>query len=97
MHKGGISAIESIVKQIFAKITAEGALKELSKNIDIHKALQSGFIKLYGYSSDEDGIRHPILDQPNVGFAEAKFMIVSCSAFVNFLISKVEAAGFFKK
>jgi hypothetical protein len=96
--KEAISAIESIVKQISGQksLGLEGALKELSKHIEIHKALQSGFIKLYGYSSDEDGIRHPILDQPNVGFDEAKFMIVSCSAFVNFLICKAEAAGFFK-
>ena len=96
--KESISAIESIVKQISGKESPglEGALKEFSKHIEIHGALQSGFIKLYGYSSDEDGIRHPILDPPNVGFAEAKFMIVACSAFVNFLICKAEAAGFFK-
>jgi hypothetical protein len=96
--KESISAVESIVKQISDKesLGLEGALKELSKHIKIHGALQSGFIKLYGYSSDEDGIRHPILDQPKVGFAEAKFMIVACSAFVNFLISKAESAGFFK-
>jgi len=96
--KEAISAIESIVKQISGQKSPglEGALKELSKHIEIHGALQSGFIKLYGYSSDEDGIRHPILDQSNVGFDEAKFMIVACSAFVNFLISKAEAAGLFK-
>jgi hypothetical protein len=96
--KEAINAVESIVKQISGKESPglEGALKELSKNIEIHGALRSGFIKLYGYSSDEDGIRHPILNQPNAGFDEAKFMIVACSAFVNFLISKAEAAGFFK-
>jgi len=96
--KEAISAIESIVKQISGQKSPglEGALKELSKHIEIHEALKSGFIKLYGYSSDEGGIRHPILDQPNVGFDEAKFMIVSCSAFVNYLICKAEAAGFFK-
>lgn len=96
--KEAISAIESIVKQISGQKSPglEGALKELSKHIEIHGALQSGFLKLYGYSSDEGGIRHPIVDQPNVGFDEAKFMIVACSAFVNFLISKAEAAGFFK-
>lgn len=41
----------------------------------------------------EDGIRHAILEEPNVGFHEAKFMLVACSAFVNFLISKAEAAS----
>ena len=96
--KESISAIESIVKQISGQksLGLEGALNELSKHTEIHKALQSGFMKLYGYSSDEDGIRHEILEQPNIGFDEAKFMIVACSAFVNFLISKAEAAGLLK-
>lgn len=96
--KESISAIESIAKQISGSASQglEGALTELSKHIEIHGALKSGFIKLYGYSSDEDGIRHAILDQPNIGFTEAKYMIVSCSAFVNFLIAKADTAGLFK-
>ena len=96
--KESISAIESIAKQISGSGSQglEGALTELSKHIEIHGALKSGFIKLYGYSSDEDGIRHAILDQPNIGFTEAKYMIVSCSAFVNFLIAKADTAGLFK-
>lgn len=93
--KEAISSVESVAKQISGANSQglEGALNELSKNTDIHGALQSGFKKLYGYSSDEDGIRHAILDQPNVGFVEAKYMIVSCSAFVNYLIAKADAAG----
>lgn len=76
--------------------TLDAALKELSKKTEIHGALSSGFSKLYGYTSDESGIRHAILEEPNIGFAEAKYMIVSCSAFVNFLIQKADAAGLVK-
>jgi hypothetical protein len=72
--------------------TLDGALKELCAKTEIHGALQAGFSKLYGYISDEKGIRHALLDQPNVGFAEAKYMIVSCSAFVHYLIQKAEEA-----
>jgi len=54
-------------------------------------------MKLYGYTSDEDGIRHAILNDPELGFAEAKFMVVSCSAFVNYLIAKGEAGGLLKQ
>ena len=34
-----------------------------------HPAIKAAFKKLYGYTSDEQGIRHPLLDQdsPNVG------------------------------
>jgi len=93
--KEAISAVESVSKQISESNSKglEGALSELCKHTEIHGALKSGFLKLYGYSSDEDGIRHAILDQPNIGFAEAKYMIVSCSAFVNFLILKADSVG----
>lgn len=49
--------------------------------------MKSAFEKLYGYTSDANGIRHA----GNIGgnsstFEEAKFMLVSCSAFINYLI-----------
>ena len=96
--KESISSVESVAKQISGSDSQglSGALKALSAHSEIHGALKSGFDKLYGYSSDEDGIRHAILDEPNIGYDEAKFMIVSCSAFINFLISKAEKAGLLK-
>ncbi len=96
--KETISAVESVAKQISGSDSQglSGALKALNKHSKIHGSLLAAFVKLYGYSSDEDGIRHAILDEPNVGFDEAKFMIVSCSAFTNFLISKAEKAGLLK-
>ena len=96
--KESISAVESIVKQITGSQSSglSHALNKLSEHSEIHGALKSAFNKLYGYTSDEDGIRHAILDAPNIGFDEAKFMVVSCSAFVNFLISKAENAGLLK-
>jgi hypothetical protein len=83
-----------VAKQLAgAKSTGlDAALTKLGEKVAIHGALKSGFSKLYGFTSDEDGIRHAILDQPNVGFAEAKYMIVACSAFVNFMITKAEEA-----
>ena len=56
-------------------------------------SLWGRFVQLYGYTSDEDGIRHAILnDDAVVGLDEAKFFLVACSAFVNFLIAKAESA-----
>jgi len=93
--KEAISAVESVSKQISG--TDSGGLKEalavLSKATAIHGGLMAGFVNLYGYTSDEDGIRHAILDEAEVGFDEAKFMVVSCSAFVNYLIGKAQATG----
>jgi len=97
--KESISAVESIAK-ILGTDSPPGlaeALDELAKKTNLHGALRAGFIKLYGYTSDEEGIRHAILEEPNVGFDEAKYMVVSCSAFVNYLISKAEGAGLLKQ
>jgi hypothetical protein len=94
--KEAISAVESVARQLSGEKDLGAALEKLSKQINIHGALKSGFTKLYGYSSDEDGIRHAILEQTSVGFDEAKYMIVACSAFVNFLISKANEASLLK-
>jgi hypothetical protein len=96
--KEAISAVESAVKCIAGSTGGglDSALRRIDKHIPVHGALKAGFLSLYGFTSDEDGIRHAILDESNVGYDEAKFMLVACSAFVNFLISKAEAAGVLK-
>lgn len=49
------------------------------------------FAALYGYTSDSGGIRHSLLeDDISVSFEDAKFMLVSCSAFINYLKIKIE-------
>jgi hypothetical protein len=92
--KEAISAVESVVRQISGKDKAAlgPALDELSKHVEIHPSFKEALKKLYGYTSDEGGIRHAILEEKEIGFDEAKFMIVACSAFVNFLISKADKA-----
>lgn len=96
--KEAISAVESVAKQIGGADTEtlDPALRKLAEKVQIHGALRAGFSKLYGFTSDQGGIRHAILDEPSVGFAEAKYMIVSCSAFVNYLIVKSEQGGLLK-
>ena len=90
--KESILAVESICKIIVGddKASLGEAIKQLkSNNINIHPALETAFLKLFGYTSDEGGIRHAEgLFVSNVSFEEAKFMLVSCSAFVNYLIAE---------
>ncbi len=75
------------------KVTLGQALKKIEGKVSLHPALKSAFSSLYGYTSDAKGIRHALLDEPNISFEDAKFMLVSCSAFVNYLISKATKAG----
>ena len=59
----------------------------------IHGALKEAFDHLYGYTSSEEGIRHGSIKESEVDFDIAKFMLVSCSAFVNYLVSRASKAG----
>ena len=59
---------------------------------NLHPALEKSFKQLYGYTSDSDGIRHALMDIYNCDFEDAKYMIVSSSAFVNYLIVKADKA-----
>ncbi len=93
--KEAISAVESFGKIVTKNDKAElgDALKEIESQVKLHPALKAAFTKLYGYTSNADGIRHGLMDEPNVGFEDAKFMLVSCSAFINYLIAKSSKAG----
>lgn len=66
--KESISAVESICQQITGEKNAElgKAIKILKKKLPIHGALEQGFIKLYGYTSDGDGIRHAMMEEDNL-------------------------------
>jgi len=93
--KESISAVEAISNLIAnkKKATLGQALKAIESKVSLHPALKSAFSSLYGYTSDADGIRHALLSESNLSFEEAKFMLVSCSAFINYLISKASKAG----
>lgn len=88
--KESISAVEALCRIVAAdpKATLGHALKVVKDKVPVHPALEKAFSQLYGFTSDESGIRHALLDAPNVGFEEGKFMLTACSAFVNYLTSK---------
>lgn len=91
--KESISAVESMCK-IFTsndKATLGETLTILEKKETVHPAMKKAFTSLYGYTSDNTGIRHALTDgDRNVDFHEAKFMLVICSSFINFLKSRKE-------
>jgi hypothetical protein len=88
--KESISAVEGLVRSVIGQQGTLGQLiKRLEDHVHIHPALRNAFSNLYGYSSDEGGIRHALLDQEKVGFEEAKFLLVTCSAFVNYVKTRL--------
>lgn len=92
--KESISAVEALCRQIEGNSQAKlsSALKALEKKGVLHPALKSAFSSLYGYSSDSDGIRHALLEESTLTSADARFMLVSCSAFINYVIDSVKNA-----
>lgn len=91
--KEAISAVESLCKIITGKnkATLGDALKEIEKRFTIHVALKDAFSKIYGYTSDSGGIRHSLTEKDiPITQEDAVFMLVACSAFINYLKSKIE-------
>ncbi len=90
--KESISAVESLVSIVTGndKGTLGQLIKQLDEKIEIHESLKQAFSKLYGYSSDESGIRHFLKDKEKVDFEDAKYMLVSCSAFINYVNGKLK-------
>lgn len=91
--KESISAVEAmcciITGETGSQATLGKTIKKLKdKGIHIHPAMESAFSSLYGYTSDEDGIRHGSIGFTNAPAEDAKYMLISCSAFVNYLIEK---------
>ncbi len=84
-----IHAVESVARQLDPKAsrTLGPALKSLERRGVLHPALKEAFGKLYGYTSDEQGIRHARLDRTDtaVGRDEALFMLGACAAFASYL------------
>lgn len=91
--KESISAVEFICRKLTGETTLGKAISHLEKNgILIPPDLKKSFEKLYFYTNDATtGIRHALMDEegkytPTAD--EAIFMLITCSAFINYLNKK---------
>ena len=94
--KESISAVEALCRVITGddRATLGQALKRLTdRGLKFHPALEKAWGSLYGYTSDEDGIRHAMLEESTLTLADAKYFLVSCSAFITYLIELARNAG----
>lgn len=82
--KESISAVEAACRYVTGNSSATlgDALKHVQ---NLHPAMSRAFSQLYGYTSDASGIRHSLTDEATITYADAKFMLVTCSAFVSYL------------
>ncbi len=83
-----ISAVESMCKIFtgYEKATLGETLTLLEKDGKLHPAMKKAFSSLYGYTSDDAGISNALMEgDRSIDFHESKFMLVTCSSFINFL------------
>ncbi|MGI8720100.1 MAG: hypothetical protein ACR2KF_06210 [Nitrososphaeraceae archaeon] len=73
------------------------ALKQIERqgSIKLPASLKQAFEIFYGYSSTSQGIRHSygLTEEPDLKQDDARYFLVTCSSFVNYLTSKSLAAG----
>lgn len=85
--KEAISAVESVVATVTGENTLGSGLKKLkAEGIELHPALESAWSKMYGWTSDAQGIRHAAIDEADADQTLAKYMLVACSAFVSYVV-----------
>lgn len=90
--KESISAVEAVCRIITGESTLGQALASIEKKDTVHfnKQFKNGLEQIYAYTNNpKTGIRHALLDDTHdISFEDAKFMLVLCSAFVNYLAVK---------
>ena len=86
-----IHAVEAIAVHLVPDTKTLGAaLKVLEQRGHLHGGLKAAFSALYGYSSDEEGVRHALVfgDEAQVDEADALFMLGACASFVSYLLAR---------
>jgi hypothetical protein len=85
--KEAVSAIEALCQTVTGE--PKGTLgKLLGKIRGLHPAFKEALSKMYGFTSDAEGIRHALLDEPTLTFMDANFFLVQAAAFVNYITGK---------
>jgi hypothetical protein len=70
----------------------KATLGKLADQLNIHPAFKEAIKKLYGWTSDEGGMRHGDHgEELKSAEEEARYMLVQCSALVNYVIAKHES------
>jgi hypothetical protein len=86
-----IAAVQAALTHLNGNPSAtltEGLASFEDKHGALHPSLRQGLATLYAYAADESGIRHPLTEETaGVTPDDARFMLVTCSAFTNYLVT----------
>jgi AbiJ N-terminal domain 4 len=86
-----IAAVEAALRHLNGNSSAtltEGLAAFEDKHGPLHPSLRQGLATFYAYTADETGVRHALIDETTgVTGDDARFMLVTCSAFTNYLVT----------
>lgn len=91
--KESVSAVEYLCNALAGtqSFKLSKAIDVLDKKKKLHPCMKMMIEKLYGFASDEEGIRHSTKDGTTiVSFDDALFVLITCSAFINYTISRID-------
>ena len=93
--KEAICAVESLACHISGQERASlgQALKALEGAKVLHPSMKQAMTSMYGYTSDADGIRLAMTGVTDLTYSDAKYMLVICTAFVNYLLGRASETG----
>lgn len=86
--KESITAVEAMCNVLLGESDTLGkSLKKLMKSeYSVQSCFKEAMGNIYGYTNNAQGIRHAgELEENPVTFDEAKYVLVTCSAFINYL------------
>jgi hypothetical protein len=90
--KESISAVEAqckiICEEPTSTLTKSLEIIQRRDRVKIHPRLNEAFQKIYSWTNDDGGIRHALSDEQNIDREDAQFMLIVCSAFINYLLVK---------
>ena len=87
--KESTSAVEGVCKELIGLPTHSGAgTQRTARKKGLCTKISKTHSHLYSWTSDHGGIRHSIKDADKVERADAQYMLVTCSAFVNCLFTR---------
>nr|WP_157851402.1 hypothetical protein [Rhodobacter capsulatus] len=88
--KEAISAVEAFFSVFNAEKSKnmQGALASArKKGLNLPRALENGISNIYGWTSDEAGVRHALFeDKGKVSEPDARFALITCAALINYLV-----------
>jgi hypothetical protein len=92
-----IAAVEAALRHLNgtpSTTLTEGLAAFEARHGPLHPSLRQGLAMLYAYTSDESGVQHALIEETaGVSGDDARFMLVTCSAFTNYLVTLSASTG----